>query len=79
VGAEVAEIVDRLTLKMVERGALLPLEFDFHELVAVAKGYKRQYARSSKEIKNMADQIENMCEPAGGAIAIITDHFVDIS
>jgi ATPase family associated with various cellular activities (AAA) len=79
VGAEVAEIVDRLTLKMVERGALLPLEFDFHELVAVAKGYKRQYARSSKEIKNMADQIENMCEPAGGAIAIITDNFVDIS
>jgi ATPase family associated with various cellular activities (AAA) len=79
VGAEVAEIVDRLTLKMVERGAPLPLEFDFHELVAVAKGYKRQYARSSKEIKNMADQIENMCEPAGGAIAIITDNFVDIS
>jgi ATPase family associated with various cellular activities (AAA) len=79
VGAEVAEIVDRLTLMMVERGAALPLEFDSDELVTVAKGYKRQYARSSKEIKNMADQIENMCEPAGGAVAIITDDFVDIS
>ena len=79
VGAEVAEIVDRLTLMMVERGAALPLEFDFDELVTVAKDYKRQYARSSKEIKNMADQIENMCEPAGGAVAIITDDFVDIS
>ncbi len=79
VGAEVAEIVDRLTLKMVERGTPLPLEFDFHELVAVAKGYKRQYARSSKDIKNMADQIENICEPAGGAETIIVDNFVDIS
>ncbi len=79
VGAEVAEIVDRLTLMMVERGESLPLQFDFNELVTVAKSYKRQYARSSKEIKNMADQIENMCEPAGGAVAIITDNFVDIS
>jgi hypothetical protein len=79
VGAEVAEIVDRLTLTMVERGAPLPLEFDFNEVVAEAKSYKRQYARSSKEIKQMADLIENMCEPAGGATRIITDDFVDIS
>jgi Cdc6-like AAA superfamily ATPase len=79
VGAEVAEIVDRLTLTMVARGAALPIEFDFHELVTVAKSYKRQYARSSKQIKQMADQIENMCEPAGGAVAILTDDFVDIS
>jgi hypothetical protein len=79
VGAEVAEIIDRLTLRMVERGAPLPLEFNFNELVAVTKGYRRQYARSSKEIKNMADQIENICEPAGGAVTIITDDFVDIS
>jgi hypothetical protein len=47
--------------------------------VAEAKSYKRQYARSSKEIKQMADLIENMCEPAGGATRIITDDFVDIS
>jgi ATPase family associated with various cellular activities (AAA) len=79
VGAEVAEIVDRLTLTMVERGSPLPLQFDFDRLVLEARNYQRQYARSAKEILQMSNQIENLCEPAGGAERIILDDFVDIS
>jgi SpoVK/Ycf46/Vps4 family AAA+-type ATPase len=79
VGAEVAEIVDRLTLTMVERGSPLPLQFDFDRLVLEARNYQRQYARSAKEILQMSNQIENLCEPAGGAERVILDDFVDIS
>jgi SpoVK/Ycf46/Vps4 family AAA+-type ATPase len=79
VGAEVAEIVDRLTLTLVAQGSPLPLQFDFDRLVLEARNYQRQYARSAKEILQMSHQIENLCEPAGGAERVILDDFVDIS
>jgi ATPase family associated with various cellular activities (AAA) len=78
VGAEIAEIVDRVTIQMVVEEAPLPLKIDFQRVLAETKKFKKQFARNSNAILEMLQQIQNVCTPANGSTRILERSEIDI-
>jgi ATPase family associated with various cellular activities (AAA) len=78
VGAEVAEVVHRVSLQMVAEGASLPLKISFDRVLSEAGKFKRQFNRSAKAILDMSQQVENVCTPAGGSTQVLEAIEIDI-
>jgi ATPase family associated with various cellular activities (AAA) len=71
VGAEVAEIVDRVVTQMVLEEAPMPLKINFQQVLAETARFKKQFARNSNAMLEIMQQIQNVCTPANGSTQIL--------